>query len=57
MTGGVGDDAPYTEFFHRSPGRIEHVANRPRESVNGPAKRVLEALGLIIVEPPLIDEP
>ena len=50
---GVGcDDLPYSDYFRRCSGPIEHLAKHPRESVNGPAKRVLVALGLIVVESP-----
>ena len=55
---GVGcDNSPYTDFFRRCSGPFEHLANHPRDGVSGPAKRVLVALGLIVVEfPPLFDE-
>ena len=55
---GVGcDELSYTDYFRRYSGPFEHLANHPRDSVNGPAKRVLMALGLIVIEsPPLFDE-
>jgi hypothetical protein len=53
-TGCRGDEVPYADYFRRHSDRIEPLANHPRESVNFPAKRVMLALGLIVIESPPI---
>ena len=59
LEGGGGDDAPYFDFLRKCTGPVERLANHPRDSVRGPARRVLEALGHIVVEEtsPRLDEP
>lgn len=59
LEGGGGDDAPYFDFLRKCTGPVEQLANHSRESVSGPARRVLEALGHIVVEEtsPQLDDP
>ena len=58
LEGGGGDDAPYFDFLRKCTGPVEQLASHNRESVHGPARRVLEALGHIVVEEtsPQLDE-
>jgi hypothetical protein len=58
LEGGGGDDAPYFDFLRKCTGPVERLANHSRDSVRGPARRVLKALGQIAVEEtfPQLDE-
>jgi len=58
LEGGGGDDAPYFDFLRKCTGPVEQLASHNREKVHGPARRVLEALGHIVVEEtsPQLDE-
>jgi hypothetical protein len=49
ITGG-GDKVPYADYFRRCIELFEDLATHVRESVNGPAKKVLVALGHIALE-------
>lgn len=60
LEGGGGDEAPYFDFLRKCTGPVEQLANHARQSVHAPARRVLEALGhIILVEEtsPQLDEP